>query len=134
MQTFGLEPCSAAKPASDAPGTRSCQSAPAPTRALPASTSSWTPARPAVRSSTVSAREPSALAIRGRGANNVANVVHTPRKRNPGRLLVDQQVESPALQVPVRLLHREPFDGHGYLLHMSNDSLSVAAHQAPPIV
>jgi hypothetical protein len=52
------------------------------------------------------------LPVGSSGAHNIADVVCAPRERNAGRLLVDQDVESPTFQVPVGVLKSEPFCSH----------------------
>ena len=62
MPTVGEEPWQAARPSSEACGTRSPQSAPAPTRAIRRSASIETVFIAAVRTSRVSERSPSGSA------------------------------------------------------------------------
>lgn len=52
------------------------------------------------------------LAVSGRGTDNIAHLVGAARHRNAGGLLVDQNIEGPALDVPVDVLSGQKCCGH----------------------
>ncbi|HEY6684201.1 MAG TPA: hypothetical protein VI030_14555 [Propionibacteriaceae bacterium] len=55
------------------------------------------------------------LAVGGCGTDNISHIVGAPRHCNAGRLLVDQDVESAALKVPVGILRGQPLSAHAVL-------------------